>query len=246
MREAQLLDEQGEFADQQQNESVAAEVQIAIVSIKVLKIGKKQMTMGVFRQLQREDAVDSLTAKPRGAIWGQVNYFWGGCEGPQHLHLVWQKGTELRRDCFYPEPSRAFEMDARDTARDAERAAVYALVTAPPGVFVVELVNTGYHKAYKVTLKEDGSWWQLAEGVSEEYYFQRQWMTTDDRTYECHDRGITKNEWLRKMTWRKAWQESFEHTSLAKELRQKQLELRLKWTARWQEYRKLDQLFIAV
>jgi hypothetical protein len=32
---------------------------------------------------------------------GKVNYFWGGCE-PNHLHIVWQRGDELRQSCVQP------------------------------------------------------------------------------------------------------------------------------------------------
>jgi hypothetical protein len=81
-----------------------ATITTARVEIKTLTIGGKQVTLAVFRQLPEEDWLDA-NGHPKGWAWGTVNYhpdsgcklWWG------HLHVVWQKGGELRR-CLLPLP----------------------------------------------------------------------------------------------------------------------------------------------
>jgi hypothetical protein len=79
-----------------------AGVRTVSVTIHAVQIGRKQMTQSVFRQLINEPIWDVEARKARGEPWGHINYFWQGCgmEGNGHLHLVWQKGNELRRTCF--------------------------------------------------------------------------------------------------------------------------------------------------
>jgi hypothetical protein len=79
------------------------------VQVKVITIGKRQMTLSVFRQLRKARAIDFSTLAWLGHLWGAVNYCPGGCyDGPirydyethsPHLHVVWQPadGPELRR-----------------------------------------------------------------------------------------------------------------------------------------------------
>ncbi|GHO49766.1 hypothetical protein [Ktedonospora formicarum] len=71
--------------------------QVAI-EVKVLKIGNHQVTLSVFRQLKQEDIFDADTGELLGTPWGTVNYH-VDCEDikGEHLHVVWQKGNELRR-----------------------------------------------------------------------------------------------------------------------------------------------------
>jgi len=83
------------------------------VSIKALQIGKKQMTLSVFRQLQHEAVWDPETSMSKGIVWGRVNYFWDGDHdhirayraGSRYepIHIIWQKGAELRRSYLYPD-----------------------------------------------------------------------------------------------------------------------------------------------
>lgn len=70
----------------------------AVVEIKVLKIGNKQVTQAVFKQLLEEHIIDPDTGKLQGDAWGRVNYH-ANCEHlpREHVHVVWQKGDELRR-----------------------------------------------------------------------------------------------------------------------------------------------------
>jgi hypothetical protein len=87
-------------------------VSTVTVEIKTLTLGRKQMTLSVFRQLPRRSIFDPEECLLRGTPWGRVNYFWaGGCAtfvdndcryySPDHLHVVWQDGPKLFRACVY-------------------------------------------------------------------------------------------------------------------------------------------------
>jgi hypothetical protein len=78
-----------------------AQIKTASVEIKSLTVSGKQVTQAVFKQLIRERIIAPETAELRGVAWGLVNYFPKPCK-PDHLHVVWQKGDELRRDCVRP------------------------------------------------------------------------------------------------------------------------------------------------
>lgn len=75
-------------------------VKTATVEVRTLTISGKQVTLAVFRQLQNEPLLDPYTGEFLGTPWGTVNYFWGRCQ-PDHLHVVWQKASELRRSCVH-------------------------------------------------------------------------------------------------------------------------------------------------
>src|SRR4051794_38982249 len=68
------------------------------IEVKVMKIGNRQVTLSVFRQLKQENIIDPQTTELCGIPWGTVNYH-VDCDEIKgdHLHVVWQKGTELRR-----------------------------------------------------------------------------------------------------------------------------------------------------
>jgi hypothetical protein len=72
----------------------------ATVEVRVLKIGKRQLTLSVFRQLPRADLIDR-NCELLGEPWGTVNYFWDGCghEGGSHLHVVFNRHGRLFRAC---------------------------------------------------------------------------------------------------------------------------------------------------
>jgi hypothetical protein len=78
---------------------LSAEVSTATIEIKTLTIGRKQVTLAVFRQLDQEVLVDPRSSALYGVPWGRVNYCPSkACAGEGgHLHVVWQKGIELRR-----------------------------------------------------------------------------------------------------------------------------------------------------
>lgn len=79
-----------------------AEIKTANVEIKAIMVNHKQVTLSVFRQVQRESLIDEDCNTFNGIPWGTVNYFWPGNEkfsdGELYLHVLWQKGNELRRD----------------------------------------------------------------------------------------------------------------------------------------------------
>lgn len=79
-----------------------AKLKTASVEIKAITVSGKQMTLAVFRQLIEEPIVDEVNNQLLGVPWGIVNYHSGvGCEyvAEEHLHIIWQKGSELRRSC---------------------------------------------------------------------------------------------------------------------------------------------------
>ncbi len=81
-----------------------ATIQTATVEVKVMRIGKREMTLSVFRQLQEEPIIDEQTGKLTGEPWGRVNYHPDkGCtDSHEHEHVIWQKGNELRRARVHP------------------------------------------------------------------------------------------------------------------------------------------------
>jgi len=93
-----------------------ATLNVVGVSIKALQIGKKQMTLSVFRQLHHSAVWDPETRKPKGIVWGRVNYFWNGDSNRSYagygdvfesecdpIHIVWQEGSKLRRSYLFPD-----------------------------------------------------------------------------------------------------------------------------------------------
>lgn len=78
-----------------------ASIKTATVEVKTLTLGGKQMTLSVFRQLQEEELIDMETGQFRGLPWGTVNYHPDCRTGAEHLHVVWQKGSALRRATVY-------------------------------------------------------------------------------------------------------------------------------------------------
>jgi hypothetical protein len=80
-----------------------ATVQTCTVQVKALTLGKKQMTLSVFRQLPDLHLEPHLRAGAEAHLWGMVNYFWDGCGmRGEHLHIVWSDGRRLYRCCWGP------------------------------------------------------------------------------------------------------------------------------------------------
>ena len=75
------------------------------VDIRCLTLNGKQVTLSVFRQLQHEDLIDEQTANLTGTPWGRVNYCpTTKCYEEPHIHVVFQKGSELRRSVVLNNP----------------------------------------------------------------------------------------------------------------------------------------------
>jgi hypothetical protein len=98
-------------------------IQTASVNIQTLRVGKKQVTMGLFRQLPRDILLDPQTLQLRGVPWGHVNYWWDGDgsgsvyhtqASSAKLHVVWQLGDTLKRAIVHEAPDGATMYDFQD------------------------------------------------------------------------------------------------------------------------------------
>jgi hypothetical protein len=81
--------------------AATARITTAEVSIRAVQVGRKQVTLSVFRQVPYADILGA-DGELLGEPWGWVNYWWDGCgvwgRSPR-LHVLWQRGGELRRAC---------------------------------------------------------------------------------------------------------------------------------------------------
>jgi len=125
-----------------------AAIKTATIEVKTTTLSNKQVTLSVFRQLKEENILDSKTGDLLGVPWGTVNYFWGKCEPtpfkPDHMHVVWQKGTELRRACVQPDPwEDEYSTRAKELVKD------YYLVLSAEG-WEPDLTPSTYSEAHFV------------------------------------------------------------------------------------------------
>lgn len=75
----------------------SATITTAAVQVQSLTIGRKQVTLAVFRQL-RDEPLIAQDGTLNGVPWGAVNYHPDKCgDIADHWHIVWQRGTEFRR-----------------------------------------------------------------------------------------------------------------------------------------------------
>jgi hypothetical protein len=88
-------------------EANGVSISTATVTIKALTVGKKQMTMGVFRQLEPCIFVDETNLTLNGEAWGWVNYHWGDL-AHRTKHFLVQQGEVLRRSPFWVRRSGRF------------------------------------------------------------------------------------------------------------------------------------------
>jgi hypothetical protein len=76
-------------------EAAAAEITTASVSIHILRVGNRQLTMGTFRQLPTRELIDPVKVELKGVVWGWVNYL---CDhSGEHRQFVVQFGESLCR-----------------------------------------------------------------------------------------------------------------------------------------------------
>jgi hypothetical protein len=73
-----------------------ATIHTATISVKVIRIDKKQVTLATFRQLD-EESIFLADGTLRGVPWGRVSYTWQGCGKDTDFHVVWQDGDRLKR-----------------------------------------------------------------------------------------------------------------------------------------------------
>jgi hypothetical protein len=78
-----------------------ATIKTAIIEIKALTVGGRQVTQALFKQLEEERLIDEDTLLLKGVPWGRVNYH-AGClpDTGDHCHVVWQWDDQLRRSCI--------------------------------------------------------------------------------------------------------------------------------------------------
>ncbi len=104
-------------------------IQTASVDVKILRVGKKQMTLSVFRQLPKEDLLagysrprrisgraedEDFELHERGTPWGIVRYFWES-DDPfvrsveadwacfrERIQVVWEEEGRLSRSLVMP------------------------------------------------------------------------------------------------------------------------------------------------
>jgi hypothetical protein len=92
-----------------------AVINTAAVQIKTLTVAGKQVTLAVFRQLIEEDIFDFAAGALRGVGWGHVRYL---IDQPaeQAIHLVWQRGADLRRCILERDPEHHWTRQRADKA----------------------------------------------------------------------------------------------------------------------------------
>jgi hypothetical protein len=73
-----------------------ASVLTTTVDVRVLSVGGKQVTLSLFKQIEREDIIDRDTGLLRGTPWGRVNYHVGCQSECPHVHIVWSSDGRLR------------------------------------------------------------------------------------------------------------------------------------------------------
>ncbi|GAB2555652.1 hypothetical protein GCM10027085_53670 [Spirosoma aerophilum] len=81
------------------------------------------MTYALFKQLPEEDFFDESFGII-GIRWGRINYFWGDHKDATDttLHILWQKGDELRRCIIYkPKSFNHINESILDLANHFER-----------------------------------------------------------------------------------------------------------------------------
>ena len=82
-----------------------ASVTTMSVEVKALKIGARQVTQGIFRQLIEEPLI-AEDGTLNGNPWGYVTWHPDKCDRDrEHWHIVWQNGTELRRSTVATTPA---------------------------------------------------------------------------------------------------------------------------------------------
>jgi len=223
-------------------------VKTATITIKTMSIGNKQVTLSGFRQLLQEPLLNPETAELRGVPWGWYNYYWGDCTN-DHLHLVWQKGDELQRDCVFPHPPRAVQGIAEKARKGAWRAAAYACKYAPAGTFMFShgesvrcwdrtrgdyqvqtaaLIHRATNRRLNIALNAPRLGYDL-ELRNEIYHLD----IIDDSQFHYDN-------------WVSAWESGLEMQTAAWCADERYWHLNQLWLTRYRELEQLDHLFIAV
>lgn len=111
-------------------------IQTATITIQTMVIGKRQVTLSVFRQLPEADYLDNETGEANGTAWGTVNYYWGD-QDRDDIHVVWQDGERLCRDLV---PQNWRNSSARDIAIDRLETAQLRIADAGNAILIAGLL----------------------------------------------------------------------------------------------------------
>lgn len=126
------------------------------VEIKSLTVGRKQLTLSLMRQFIDESIINEQEMLLKGVPWGFINYFWGEGKNktPEHyLHLIWQKGSELRR-CIIPKKYNSYIYNERiDAAHWSYNEEVKNVISKETEIHEIEkYFESEMYKAHKKSL----------------------------------------------------------------------------------------------
>ncbi|MEU3549317.1 hypothetical protein [Streptomyces longwoodensis] len=138
-----------------------ATITTATIQVRALTIGKKQVTLAVFRQLQETPLIKD-DGNLLGEPWGIVNYHPDKCaDAPAHLHVVWQYGDELLRSAvqmpgvgWHSHPVASLYVQARIIYGTIHRP--YAQPEAGDSLHLSEKVPGGWRMFTKGRFRHDG------------------------------------------------------------------------------------------
>jgi len=221
------------------------------VEVKILTIGGKQVTLEMFRQLPQEHVIDPETLEFRGPLWGRVHYFWGECaekEEAGHFHIVWQKGSELRRACVEENPFWDSEVTLHisNLEDDLDR------------INRIGMLQTGCIQMPSRSREEGEDWakvgnWKLPYDDGDIRLLKNIWMQGEGYTFireeakESIQQRIQTlfdrlNQEVRRMlTFPPDDQQRIEAKSM---IENRVIDIRSKWAKRYNQICALDQLFI--
>lgn len=150
----------------QQNETTVASV---AVEVKTIIIGGRQFTKGLYAQVRSECIIDYDDCTLRGIPWGYIHLHDKDCGGiMDHLHVVWQKGDELRKATVVMSwVFLSHYADLKDIVEDAHAALVdvyvaVAFLRIGQGNAKVAIIDKG-SGAYRLSLG-DGSYVTINRG----------------------------------------------------------------------------------
>lgn len=145
-----------------------AQIRTAQVEVKALTISGRQVTMALFRQLETEPLINP-DCSLAGIPWGWVNYFPPPCQA-DHLHIVWQKGEELRRACVRENIPRTWIEEHLKRRKLAAWRVMYARAFDDPSIYgAAATFSSGYYRPDHVEFEYMGVTVWLEEPAWKEY-----------------------------------------------------------------------------
>jgi hypothetical protein len=239
-----------------------ATITTAAIEIKTLTVRGKQVTLALYRQLIEEPLVDDATADLVGVPWGKINYHPGNCEGDygEHLHIVWQQGSELRRSAVlqYRSPDRRVVNDLKAQAQQIHaRGALLAEALLHHHILQGEKVVTRNHgREYGVSDgRPDGLTWWVENSWRLQVYLkatddERLTLDRDRLRQDMHDLARQANITDPPAAWTEILAtlgvEKTRYLAQATEAWNAELLVQQKYERQYQALDALDQLFIAV